>query len=101
MTYSLTPRQRECLEFIKAFIRDNDGLAPTFDQIKDGLAMSSKSGVYALIEALKTRGYVRAAYGRRRSLAVVEDPALRLDTLSRADLCLLRDAIDARLGMIP
>lgn len=54
----LTLRQRECLDFIRAHVKEK-GVSPTFDEIRVALGLSSKSGIHRLIHALVERGLVR------------------------------------------
>jgi len=68
--YSLTPKQRQCLEFIIAHIAAHR-VAPSYDDIKDGLGLKSKSGVHRLIEGLVDRGWVKRRPNKARSITVI------------------------------
>lgn len=59
MTPSLTPKQKEVLDYIIQCIRDN-GYAPSYREIATGLKLASPSTVHTHIQALRTRGFLRA-----------------------------------------
>lgn len=71
MTYGLTPRQKEALSFIGSFV-SNHGYAPNFDEIKDGMSISSKSGVHRLVHALHERGAIRFMPGKARTIEIID-----------------------------
>lgn len=68
----LTPRQKQVLEFIKLYWKDN-GYAPSYDNIKDGLGAKSKSSIAALIDRLERKGYITRIPQIARSIRVTED----------------------------
>ena len=72
---SLTSRQADCLRFIAAHQRDNAGLTPTYDEIKDGLGLASKSGVNRLIDGLVERGAIQRLPNRARAITIIANPA--------------------------
>jgi len=51
------------------------GFSPSFDEMKDGLDLRSKSGVHRLITALEERGFLRRRAHRARALEVVRLPS--------------------------
>lgn len=65
----LTPRQKDALDFIRAFIAEHD-YPPTFDEIRKGIDMGSKSGVARVIRALSERGAITVLTNRSRSIAL-------------------------------
>src|SRR5690606_21673157 len=65
--------QQELLLFINQRLRD-DGVAPSFDEMKDALDLKSKSGIHRLIRALEERGFIRRLPHRARALEVVRLP---------------------------
>lgn len=71
MTFGLTPRQRETLTFIEQYIAAR-GCSPTYDEIKDGLGIGSKSGVHRLVVALERRGHVKRLPNMGRSITVIQ-----------------------------
>jgi repressor LexA len=58
MAITLTPKQKEVLDFIVSFIHDK-GYPPSFREIASGLGLASPSTVHVHIQALRERGYLR------------------------------------------
>src|SRR3990172_6710273 len=54
---TLTPRRQAMLDFIGTFIDDN-GYPPTFEEMRDGLKLSTKSLVNHHLSALEAAGYI-------------------------------------------
>lgn len=69
----LTPKQHELLTFIHERLADS-GVSPSFEEMKDALALKSKSGVHRLISALEERGFIRRLPNRARALEIVKLP---------------------------
>jgi repressor LexA len=69
----LTAKQRELLLFIDARLKQ-DGVSPSFDEMREALDLKSKSGVHRLISALEERGFIRRLPNRARALEVVKLP---------------------------
>ena len=69
----LTRKQYELLVFIDRRLRDT-GVSPSFDEMKDALALRSKSGIHRLITGLEERGFIRRLPHRARALEVVRLP---------------------------
>lgn len=72
----LTAKQRELLLFIDLRLREN-GISPSFDEMREALDLKSKSGVHRLISALEERGFIRRLPNRARALEVVKLPETR------------------------
>ncbi|MBL4640645.1 MAG: helix-turn-helix domain-containing protein [Verrucomicrobiales bacterium] len=72
---ALTPRQRDTLRFIAGFI-DANGVAPTRDEIAQGLGLARRSAAHRLVAALEERGAVRTASRQARSIEVISPIAL-------------------------
>jgi repressor LexA len=72
----LTAKQRELLIFIDDRLKDN-GISPSFDEMREALDLKSKSGVHRLISALQERGFIRRLPNRARALEVVKLPEAR------------------------
>jgi len=64
----LTPRQRETLVWVKAFIRDH-GMPPTVREIGDAFGIRSSS-VFHLLKELERKGYIERGDMGARSLIV-------------------------------
>src|ERR1043165_909492 len=69
----LTAKQRELLLFIQARLGQN-GISPSFDEMREALDLKSKSGVHRLISALEERGFIRRLPNRARALEVLKQP---------------------------
>src|SRR6476646_6628630 len=69
----LTRKQHELLVFINQRLRAT-GVAPSFDEMKDALALRSKSGIHRLISGLEERGFIRRLPHRARALEVIKLP---------------------------
>ena len=69
----LTARQREAYDFIMKTSNEN-GVAPSYQEIADAMGLKSKSGVVKLVDILVARGYLyRGGKGCSRTLIAVED----------------------------
>lgn len=69
----LTRKQQELLLFINQRLNES-GVSPSFDEMKDALALKSKSGIHRLISGLEERGFIRRLAHRARALEVVRLP---------------------------
>ena len=77
----LTAKQRELLIFIDDRLKQ-DGVSPSFDEMREALDLKSKSGVHRLISALEERGFIRRLPNRARALEVVKLPETRSATVT-------------------
>ena len=69
----LTRKQHELLIFIDKHLRET-GFSPSFEEMKDALALKSKSGIHRLITALEERGFLKRRAHRARALEVTRLP---------------------------
>lgn len=69
----LTSKQKELLLFIHERIKQ-DGVSPSFDEMKEALNLASKSGIHRLITALEERGFLKRLANRARALEVLKLP---------------------------
>jgi len=69
----LTRKQYDLLAFIHDRIQD-EGVPPSFDEMKEALDLKSKSGIHRLITALEERGFIRRLPHRARALEVLRLP---------------------------
>ncbi len=69
----LTRKQHELLLFIDRHLKAT-GFSPSFEEMKEALALKSKSGIHRLISALEERGFLRRRHHRARALEVVRMP---------------------------
>lgn len=85
----LTKRQHELLLLIDRRLRE-DGVSPSFEEMKDAVGLKSKSGIHRLITALEERGFIRRLPNRARALEV-----LRLPEMAEANVSLLKPAVES------
>lgn len=64
---ALTKRQKEILDFLKAFI-DENGYSPSFEEICAAFGYTSLATVHEHLTNLATKGYIRKAYRESRSI---------------------------------
>ncbi|MBL4802271.1 MAG: transcriptional repressor LexA [Emcibacter sp.] len=69
----LTKKQRDLLLFIHEKLQEN-GIAPSFDEMKNALNLKSKSGIHRLIGALEERQFIRRLPNRARALEILRLP---------------------------
>jgi len=69
----LTRKQHELLVFIDRHLRQT-GFSPSFEEMKEGLNLKSKSGIHRLISALEERGFLARRHHRARALEVLKLP---------------------------
>lgn len=69
----LTKKQHELLLFIHQHLQ-KDGVSPSFDEMKEALALKSKSGIHRLITGLEERGFIRRLPHRARAVEVLRLP---------------------------
>lgn len=85
----LTKRQHELLLLIDRRLRE-DGVSPSFEEMKDAVGLKSKSGIHRLITALEERGFIRRLPNRARALEV-----LRLPETAEANVSMLKPATES------
>lgn len=73
MSYALTRKQAELLGFIKQYTAENDGVCPSFEEMKEAVQLKSKSGVHRLIRALEERSFITRLKDRARAIKVVSE----------------------------
>ena len=71
----LTQRQHQLLRFIQRYLQEN-GVPPSFEEMRDALKLKSKSGIHRLITGLEERGYIRRLPYRARALEVTRMPSV-------------------------
>jgi repressor LexA len=69
----LTRKQLELLLFINERLKE-EGVPPSFEEMKEALDLQSKSGVHRLIVALEERGFIKRMPNRARALEVIKLP---------------------------
>ena len=90
----MTPRQKQVLDAIRALTVE--GVAPSFDEIREHCGLTSKGEVYRMVSALENAGYlVRLPHLSRSLVLTTPEP---LDAMSPDALLALRSEIDRRLA---
>ena len=67
----LTKRQKECLSFIKSYIKEY-GYPPTIQNICDGLGLKSKNAGFKILNALEEKGYIKRNRFLSRGIEITE-----------------------------
>ena len=66
----LTPKQKIVFEVIRDFISQN-GVAPSYEELKQLIGSKSKSHVHAFVHQLMERGWIGKGNGRNRSIFIL------------------------------
>lgn len=69
---AITKRQRELLDFIKAYMAENGGLAPSVMEMARGLDLNSTSNVHSMLTRLEERGVIRRLKFHARAIQIVD-----------------------------
>lgn len=69
----ITKKQRELLIFLNNYLNKN-GIAPSFDEMKDALKLHSKSGIHRLINSLVERKFINRLENRARAIEIIRMP---------------------------
>ena len=91
----LTRKQHELLVFIRDRL-EKTGISPSFDEMKEALALRSKSGIHRLVTALEERGFVRRLPHRARALEVLKLPESMVPTAGAMDPSVVRPDFSGR-----
>jgi len=70
---ALTRRQKQVLDFLVTFI-NGKGYSPSFEEIGEGLKLSSLATVHKHMQTLEKKGFIRRGYNQSRSVEVVAIP---------------------------
>jgi repressor LexA len=96
----LTRKQNELLMFINKRLND-DGVSPSFDEMKEALRLKSKSGIHRLITGLEERGFLRRLPHRARALQVLKLPDAAAMPAANVTPLLSRGMAEARETFVP
>jgi repressor LexA len=66
---ALTKRQKEVLDFISSFVKDN-GFSPSYDEIARALNLASLATVHKHIGALESKNYLKRSFNQSRSVDI-------------------------------
>lgn len=69
----LTQRQHQLLRFIHDYV-GQQGVPPSFEEMREALNLKSKSGIHRLITGLEERGYIGRLRYRARAIEVLRVP---------------------------
>ncbi len=67
---AITRRQRQVYDFISEFVQSN-GYSPSFEEIGEGLGLSSLATVHKHVSNLEQKGLLKRDYNRSRSIDVL------------------------------
>jgi repressor LexA len=96
----LTTKQKELLAFINTRLQAT-GVPPSFDEMKEALALQSKSGVHRLIIALEERGFIRRLPHRARAIEVLKVPEAMSEGGAHRRQGFSPNVIEGSLGRAP
>ncbi|MCA0434092.1 MAG: transcriptional repressor LexA [Proteobacteria bacterium] len=95
----LTRKQLELLLFINQRLKE-EGVPPSFEEMKEALNLQSKSGVHRLIVALEERGFIKRMPNRARALEVLKLPDSHSPSLGKKP-GFKPNVIEGALGKVP
>jgi repressor LexA len=93
----LTRKQLELLLFINSRLKE-EGVPPSFEEMKEALNLQSKSGVHRLIVALEERGFIKRMANRARALEVLKLPDAHNPSMSTKKGGFKPNVIEGNLG---
>jgi repressor LexA len=93
----LTRKQLELLLFINSRLKE-EGVPPSFEEMKDALNLQSKSGVHRLIVALEERGFLKRMPNRARALEVLKLPESHTTSITARKGGFTPNVIEGNLG---
>jgi repressor LexA len=93
----LTRKQLELLLFINSRLKE-EGVPPSFEEMKGALNLQSKSGVHRLIVALEERGFLKRMPNRARALEVIKLPESHSPAIAQRKSGFTPSVIDGNLG---
>ena len=67
----LTKKQKELFVFLGEYISKN-GIAPSFEEMKNAVNLKSKSGIHRLIISLEQRGFIRRLKHKARAMEITK-----------------------------
>jgi repressor LexA len=95
----LTRKQLELLLFINERLKE-EGVPPSFEEMKEALNLQSKSGIHRLILALEERGFLRRMPNRARALEVLKLPESHSTSLGAKRQNFTPNVIQGNLGKV-
>lgn len=80
---ALTRRQKELYDFLLSFV-DQHGYSPSFEEIAEGMGLSSLATVHKHITNLEQKGLLKRDYNRSRSIDLLKPRGLMKTSLAVA-----------------
>lgn len=71
----ITATQKRLLDYLRQYTVDNQGVSPSYNEMRTALGLASKSGINRLVCSLEERGMIRRIPNRPRAIEVL-DPAV-------------------------
>ncbi len=71
----LTKNQSKLLTMISDAMKDT-GVAPTLDEMREGMGLKSKASVHRMLSCLEERGFIRKLPHKARAIEVLRLPAM-------------------------
>jgi DNA-binding IclR family transcriptional regulator len=72
-----TEKQKTLLDFIQQYIRDNDGIAPSFTEMSEHTSIP-RGTLHGLLFGLEQRGWIERMPGLRRAIVLTDDAFVRV-----------------------
>lgn len=79
MTQGLTQQQADLLGYLR-----NSDRTPSYAEMARAIGLKSRSGIFRLIEALETRGFIERLPNKSRAVRLLEEPRLWSDVSLRS-----------------
>ena len=70
-TVQLNIKEREILNYIIAFKRLNDGIAPTVREIRNNTSIKALSNVNYYLDRLQEKKFIKRPFNKTRSIQVI------------------------------
>lgn len=68
MMYGLTRRQADLLQFIREYMEKSGGVAPSHQEMAEGMGLASKSDIHRMLDSLEERGAIMRLPYRNRAI---------------------------------
>ncbi len=72
-----TEKQKKLLDFIRQYIREHDGIAPTFTQMSESTSIP-RGTLHGLLFGLEQRGWIERMPGLKRAIVLTDDAFVRV-----------------------
>jgi len=72
-----TQKQKKLLDFIRQYMLDNDGIAPSFGEMSEHTSIP-RGSLPRLLFGLEQRGWIERMPGLRRAIILTEDVFVRV-----------------------